>query len=247
MITFNLSGDDAKKQREVLLGLAGNWAGGGESVSISASNEEFPSKDEQKTQGKLIFNDKVVFRRMNFKRIIPEKDDLLYDSFILTFWLDFKQRYRSITFDSKGFVYHKDFTVNEEGDCQIYSKIDGKFILIGKSKVTKDKFEGSSEYEYGGYIRKSNWKFLRTDKVTFKDPVVEIEPDIKKVLDTFPGKFPLPGHFKLLEEKEMISVFGYSVKEKAFMKWEIHADGNYKVFEGKGFLDSTQAYWKQIE
>ena len=247
LFTFSLVADDEAKQRKVLLSLAGAWSGTGNTVSINSSGKEFPSKAEQKALGELIFNEKALFRRIYLKRVIPERDDRLYNSFIITFWLDFKNKYRSTTYDSKGLVYHKDFTMDEKGSCKVYSKIDGKFILTGKSKITKELFVGSSEYESGGYLRKSKFEFKKVKEVKFEDSEVKLEPAIKKVLDSLPGKFPLSGHFKLHEEKEKLSIYGYETKQKTFMKWEIHTDGNYKVFKGKGFLDEKKGYWKQVE
>ncbi len=244
---FILYADHTQRQQEVLLSMAGNWSGTADELAINSDNKEFPSKTEQKSQGKLVFNNQALFRRVHLKRIIPKRDNKLYDSFVITFWLDFKQMYRSITFDAKGRVYFKDFTVKKDGSCEVYAKIDNKFIFVGKSKITKDKFHGKSEYEYRGYIRKAKWEFDKVKEVKFEDPKFEIDVEIKKVLDTLPGKYPLPGHFKLHEEKNVLKVFGYDTKQQSFMKWEIHSDGNYRVFEGKGFLKEEKGYWKQVE
>ena len=247
LFTHFVQADDSAHQKAVLQSIAGNWSGWGKNVNINSQNKEFPSSGEQKMQGKLIFQDKALFRRTSYKVKIPDREDRLYNSFVISFWLDFKQRYRSITFDSRGVVFYKDFTQDKEGKCNIYSKVDGKYIYTGSSKISADKFSGSSEYESKGYVRKSSWEFSRIEKLEFKDPKVDVDPSVKKVLDGFPGKYPLKGHFKLHEGKEVLTVYGYLSKEKTFMKWEIHIDGNYKVFAGKEFLESDQGYWKQIE
>jgi len=247
LFSFTLLADDAKKHRKVLFRMAGVWSGTGENVSVNSSNKQFPSKSEQKSLGKPIFNEKALFRRVNYRIIIPDQEDRIFDSFVISFWLDFKQKYRSVTFDSRGVVYQKDFTMDDDGNCKVYTLVDDKFVESGQSKVTQVLFKGSSEYQARGFLRKATFEFKRVPEVKFVDPKVEFDPAVKKVLDTFPGKYPLTGHFKLAEGKDVLTIFGYETKPKVFKKWEIHKDGNYKVYEGKDFLENGKGYWRQVE
>lgn len=242
-IIFNLNAAEDIKPDNILKDLTGYWSGKGEDRLVSKHLEDDIFTIKIKMFGDLKLDNKILYRQNEFKKSNPLNGDKISNSFSLTIWMGERQRFRTITFRTVGLISYKEFSLDKNGTSKLYSRQKDKYELIGSGNLSPQKSSGSVEIEFNSFKLKSSFESKKVDQVKFDAISIKVDPSIKKVLDSFPGEYPLPGYFKIDEGKEVLTVYGYETRRKSFMKWEIQANEKYKVYIGKGFLNEGKGSW----